>query len=501
MANAAATYFGGLPTTPEEADASLLASVGSGNGNGDGGGGFLEWWGKDETQIRVGSLFAGLGDIFGGMAGMPLGGGDMSSLERGAARAAKRPGEARRRIQQNRFGKYIQRELETEKDPHRRGMLEAALLNPNQAVQALGYESPMSREARAIRVAEVEFGYKKTLTEMEIQGRKDVASGKFGLSAKQISDVGRAESWYHDLTGQAKKSVDTGVFSLEKMLDPEFAKNITLLHTPNYGLLWKRQQERMSKGGSTNPPRIDVSGNTTVTDPETGEKVTVKTVDAVEEMMYGEGEPDPQTDELVEYSIAKQRMEDDEASAKKVAPVAESMGLGPYGSADSGIGITDEQTVANLEGADYSYDEPAPDVFPSAQQGAAAVAEGSYASEEGSGGGFHGWMHGENEGLWRTNLEGEQVQYGRWKNPGEMVRSGLIALENDPARSKGETMAMSDFFGIGDIRFVDAEPDPPPRSFDSTQSYLEEKRRRAKVQDRELRRKAEHHRKMERLGF
>jgi hypothetical protein len=492
-------FYGKLPGTPEEAG-SLMSSVAvpKGRDDGDGGGGFMDWWSNDETQIKLGSMLQGFGDIFGGMAGMPLGGGDTSSLQRGAIRAGQRPGEARRRIQVHRFGKYIDQQIATEKDPHRVAMLQAAKLNPSQAGQILAMESPMSKEARTLRLAEVEFGYKERLTKMEVEGRRAAAYGKYGLSAKQISDVGRAASWYHSLGEVAKKSVDTGTFSLEKFLDPEFAKNITLLHTPEYGLLWKRQQKGVASGGSTNPPRVDLSGTTTVTDPDTGEEMTVKNVDAVEEAMFGEGEPDPQTEELIEYSIAKQREEDDAASTEKAGPVAESMGLNPYGGTDSGVGITDEQTVANLEGADYAYDEPAPSVSPAASASPGSVAPGSVGSGEG---GFHNWMHEPNEGLYRTNIEGEREQYGRWKNPGEMVRSGLMALESDPLRSKKEQMSMSDFFGIGDIRFTDPDPKPPRRRYDNTQDYLTEKRRKSKIQDEKMRKQVEQRRKMERLGF
>ena len=509
---------------------------------GGGGGSFQEWWAKDDTQARIGGFFDGMGAIFGGLAGIPLGGGDMSSMERAAVRAAKAPGEARKRIKKRRFGQYIQNQLQNETDPHRRDMLQAAIANPKQAGYFLAMESPTSKEERAKRIADYEHQHR-----MELEGVKarNASSARAGLTAKQISDVGRAESWWYGLPEQTRKDYRAGVLTVEELMVPEFSKNVTLLHTPHYGLFWREQQKGIHSGGYTTVPRENLAGTQTVTDPETGEKYEVRKVDVAEEIL-ADGNLDPESEARMEYQIAKQRQEDDEASAGKVDEVGQSLGLSPYEQEHGVVGLTDEQTMRNLEGADYTYTEPganevaepvepAPAAAPSTVEAGLSVSPGSESAESGDTGGFWNWLDQPNQGMQYTDPRtGETRQTGRWAGPGEMVRSLITSITDNPnpyPEQKPVSESWAEFKGLigdayqGDLSLSHAlenrkealtfigpiderrmwrnrGPSMPERKpagvAVDTGPYLEEKRRRSQVIDKRLRREAAERR---RRGF
>ena len=224
-----------------------------------------------------------------------------------------------------------------------------------------------------------------------------------------------------------------------------------------------------------------MSGDVTVKDPNTGQDVTVKKVDLVEEAMYGEGEmPDEETDRYIEYQLAKERERQQGESAGKMDAVAKSMGMDSMST--PGIDPAEPfQTFDINESSARPAPEPAPnEVAPGSigsEEGAAAEARGDYWDPHT---GAYGPYPYEHQGLGQA-LGG----YGRMIG-GALAYPFIKAAEN-PNPYPPQTKTVGDYFGIGSVKFTDAA-EPENRDVTGEQrDYLDQKRRRSQIIDRKLR--------------
>jgi hypothetical protein len=202
----------------------------------DNAGGFADWWGTDETQEKFQGLMGVFGALGAGLAGLPMGGTDTSSLERASRNMMEAPGKAREMFQQRRFTSFIESELETEEDPYRKTMLQGALANPAQAAQYLSMESPEAVEGRGVRLAQLRHDLGMERVEAEIQGRKDVAGIKQGPSPSLMNSIHSANAWYDSQSKEDQRKIREGGFS-QGMVDPGMTQLIPFLYSPHGGVL------------------------------------------------------------------------------------------------------------------------------------------------------------------------------------------------------------------------------------------------------------------------
>jgi hypothetical protein len=456
-----------MPTVPKDSDSDP---------------GFSDWWGSDSTQEKFQGIMGAFTAVMGGLAGIPAGGGDMSSMERAAVRAAAAPGEARKRMRTRKFSRHIQSQLETETDPEKRMMLQGALANPQNAHAFLTADTPASKEARMMRVAEKEFGYAKQLEAIKSGNR---ASAKGELSAETMRKIGSANNWYTSLRKDQKDGLYKGEPVDVAFMDENAWDYLELLWSPEHGLLAQRLASDIASGkkGVENygPGNMDLSGETTVTDPDTGEKVTASDKDIVAERMFGEGapEPSPEAARSIELAIDKAEIKREDMSSDKVKDVAAGLGL---------IGV---QNPLDFDPAgpyhSFAPDETKP--VPAAAAAPGAVAPGSVGTttagpEQAARSGLMSSMAGDGSGItnlvdnpysgmdtiagwagdawnWASSERGYMTDYHS-KRPGVDVSDPMSAMgEGKPSGVAGDQGA-----------------------------YLEEKRRKSQVIDRRLRQQA-----------
>lgn len=204
----------------------------------EGSGQFSDWWKSDETQVKFQGLMGVFSALGTGLAGLPAGGTDMSSLERAGVRMAAAGGEARKMIQQRRFKTFIDSELESEKDPHRRLMLQGALANPDQAAQYLSMQSPEAIEGRMVRMENLRAKLGMERVEAEIKGRKEVAAIKAGPSPALMNSIQSANAWFKSLDSEDQRKIREGGFS-QAMVNPALTSLIPFLYSPHGGILNK----------------------------------------------------------------------------------------------------------------------------------------------------------------------------------------------------------------------------------------------------------------------
>lgn len=273
--------------------------------------GFMDWWTKDATQEKFQGLMGALGSIGAGLAGMPAGGTDFSSLERGLVRASQAPGEAKKRIQQNKFNDYIDQQLATTTDPHRRDVLMATKMNPANAAQYLSIEGPDSKQRRAERMAEIEHGYK--MEELELQHGK---YGRKGLPPTRVDEIQAAKAWRLSLTPKQRSALDKKQFNFDLMTDPSFVKFGPLLYSPSGGPLYTEEMN------------FDLSGTETRDDPDTGESYTIGKREMLEAYL-AENWPklSSKAKEFYEWILMKDKDRAERESSGDVGAVSESLGL------------------------------------------------------------------------------------------------------------------------------------------------------------------------------
>jgi hypothetical protein len=232
---------------------------------------FQDWWAKDSTKENFQGLMGVLGAIGGGLAGLPLGGTDTSSLERAAVRAHEAPGQARRQMQQRRFVDYIDEQLESETNAGRRDMLEAARANPQQAAQYLAMESPESKQKRLESIAELEHEYKMEEIGLQNEGKLAASGSRGGITAGRQDLIDSANAWYRGLPSDTREEADAGDM-ISLLFDPSAIKFMPYLYSPHGGMLYRGPE-------SIN---MDLSGDMTVTDEE-GRSVVVEKIAAFQQ--------------------------------------------------------------------------------------------------------------------------------------------------------------------------------------------------------------------------
>lgn len=192
------------PTPPAPAPVSLISTASKGDKDEPGESSFSKWWSSDATQEKVQGVIGSLQATFTGMAGIPLGGGDMSSMERAGIRAAQAPGIARRNIREKQFLRYIDQEIANEKDPSRKMMLQAMRQDPEHSAQYLTAESPGSKQQRALELAEVEHDYKMLEIALKNEGDR-------GVTGNRADDIASISKMYDLLPDAEKKALrETG---------------------------------------------------------------------------------------------------------------------------------------------------------------------------------------------------------------------------------------------------------------------------------------------------
>lgn len=244
---------------------------------------FSDWWSKDSTQEKFQGIMGAIGASFTGLAGIPLGGGDMSSMERAGVRAAEAPGRARQMIREKQFHRYIDHEMANTTDPRRRDMLMAVRTNPTAAAQYLAMESPASKLDRAKELEKVKHEYKMAEIALENEGRSR------GVTANRADDIGTANQMYLALSEEDQKGLrERGEIPFAWFDNTAAINLIPHLYSPNGGIL--------SGQGGEFPFDLNSGGSGTVTNPVTGKKTTIgwkeKIIGAVAE----------QWDNLSEYS-------------------------------------------------------------------------------------------------------------------------------------------------------------------------------------------------------
>jgi len=199
-----AASFPPSPTPPAPSEP-LIATASKGNEKDEPGeSSFSKWWSSDATQEKVQGVLGSLQATFTGMAGIPLGGGDMSSMERAGVRAARAPGIARQRIREKQFMRYIDQEIAKEEDPRRKLMLQSMRQDPEHAAQYFTSESPSSKQARALELAKVKHDYK----ELEIKLR---GSYEGGVTPNRKDDILTISKMFDLLPDDEKKALrETG---------------------------------------------------------------------------------------------------------------------------------------------------------------------------------------------------------------------------------------------------------------------------------------------------
>jgi hypothetical protein len=127
-------------------------------------------------------------------------------------------------------------------------------------------EGPASKEARARRLEELKHGFRME----EIDARN---TGGGGLPPTRVDDIESAAAWFRSKPQRLQDAVEeTGKLPFELLFDPASIKFIPLLYSPNGGPLYRGPGE----------VKIDLSGNTTVKDPETGNDMTIGRYEALQ---------------------------------------------------------------------------------------------------------------------------------------------------------------------------------------------------------------------------
>lgn len=407
-------------------------------------GGFSSWWYSDSTQEKFQGMMGVISALGGGLAGIPAGGGDMSSMERAAVRAAAAPGEARKMMHQRRFARHIRSQLATEEDPERRMMLQGALSDPDNAMQYLSAQTPAAREAQAKRIADYEQGYRLDITRMELESKEKIARAKlhgegarYGLTSFQYAEIQQANERFKNQPEEMRKKIKTDDYWDVALESPEMMKLINKLWTPNVGQLWIDKHGMNPTDPAAYAPRvINLEGDVVVKDPKTGKPVkdpvtgknqTVSKVDAVTEAIYGKGtpDPDPETDAALAYSVDKFEQRQGDLTTEQVNKVAESLGLSRQDPLDfdpaGPFNTFDPQVPGPVAG---------PKTPTETEQALASHTPGSIDS----------WTHTPNLG----GTPGYENQ--RWANPGEMVKPLIKALGHGTGRPGFEDdRSLSDF--------------------------------------------------------
>jgi len=198
-------------------------------------GNFADWWAKDSTQEKFHGILGALSGTFSGLAGLPLGGGDTSSLERGAVRASMAPAQAKELIRQRQFTRYIDNELANTTDPLRRDTLMAIKSNPAAASQYLAAESLAGRKhGYALEENEKIHEYKMA----EIALRNEGRSGSGGLTGNRSDDIGTANNLFASLSPDEQKTYrETGRPPGRWFQNPDIMRLLPHLYSPNGGAL------------------------------------------------------------------------------------------------------------------------------------------------------------------------------------------------------------------------------------------------------------------------
>jgi hypothetical protein len=279
---------------------------------------FMEWLGKDNVQVGIQGLLGSLGAVFGGMAGIPAGGGDMSSMERAAVRAAAAPGQARARLQERKFIEYIDEQLKTETNMERRELLQAARANPKQAAQYLAMEGPESKQQRLLEIAKIEHEYRMEEQELVNTGRVNAA----GAKGRQITPgrqdlINSADAWWRLLPSDVRAEAEAGDW-ISLLFDPSAIKFVPYLYSPNGGPLY------------TGPENInmDLSGDYTYKGKD-GTKKTVNKRDMVMNAIEEQWDSlDPEGRRFFDLIMMKNKAaEDDPTLSSSGHDVAGSLGL------------------------------------------------------------------------------------------------------------------------------------------------------------------------------
>ena len=227
---------------PAKEEAPLITAASTGKEKTDstpGEGAFAQWWAKDDTQANFQGLLGVLGGIGSGLAGIPLGGTDMSSLERGAARAMAAPGVAREELRQKKFVEYIDGELDKETNAGRRQLLEAARANPKQAAQYLAMEGPESKQKRAEAILALEHKYKMEEIGLTNEGKYLTAGLKRrGITAGRQDLIDSANAWFQNLPADTREEAKEGDL-ISLLFDPSAIKFMPYLYSPHGGLLYR----------------------------------------------------------------------------------------------------------------------------------------------------------------------------------------------------------------------------------------------------------------------
>lgn len=309
-------------------------------------GGFSSWWHSDSTQEKFQGMMGVISALGGGLAGIPAGGGDMSSMERAAVRAAAAPGEARKMMHQRRFARHIRSQLATEEDPERRMMLQGALSDPDNAMQYLSSQTPEAKEKQAYRIADYEQDHRLEITRMELASKEKIAEAKrlgtaarYGLTAFQHTEIMQANERYLNSPADLRKALDEDDYWGVEFEQPEMMKLVNKLWTPHLGQLWiNKYGKDTTDPEAFKPHAFNLEGDVEVkdpktgkpaVDPETGKPKTVPKVEAVMEALYGEGapDPDPEVDAAVAYSVDKFEQRQGDLTTEQANKVAESLGL------------------------------------------------------------------------------------------------------------------------------------------------------------------------------
>jgi hypothetical protein len=228
--NAFASQF--MPDAP--VDAPVAPATGSDPGTSS----FSDWWAKDSTQEKFQGVMGSLAATFTGMAGIPLGGSDMSSMERAGVRAAQAPGQARQMIREKQFNRYIDSEMANATDPRRQDMLQAIRLDPAGAGKYLAMESPASKQERAESLETVKHDYKMAEIALQNEGRLASARVSGGVTPNRKDDILTINEMYDNLPEKEQRRLrENGEVPWSWMEIPGAENLIPHLFSPNGGIL------------------------------------------------------------------------------------------------------------------------------------------------------------------------------------------------------------------------------------------------------------------------
>lgn len=263
-----AAKFGG--GSAASAPAGLIPAVAAGGSKEPGTNAFADWWAKDSTQEKVQGMMGSIGAIFGGMAGIPLGGGDMSSMERASVRAQAAPGEARQRMREKQFTRYIDSELGKTTDQSRRDLLMSVRQNPQALAEYLARETPKSKSDRSSALEKMKQGYREDLERQKHDYKMDEIGLKNqgrrnGVTANRADDIGTGNQLFLALSDEEQESfLKTGRPPMSWLTTTEYLKYLPHLYSPNGGILYNPNGEINFNA----PKTVEVTG------PD-GEKKTV----------------------------------------------------------------------------------------------------------------------------------------------------------------------------------------------------------------------------------